>query len=48
MGVHAGQELMRVERLGDVIYGAQLKGAHDVGRIGLGGKKDDRNFSPGS
>src|SRR5439155_22516232 len=38
MVVHAGQQLVRVKRLGDLIHGAQLKCPHKVSRIVVWGE----------
>ena len=45
-GAHAGRELVGVERLGDVVVGAEVEALGLVGGRALGGQQDDRDRSP--
>src|SRR5665811_1610086 len=42
-GTHAGDELLRLERLGDVVVGTRLQAEDDVDGVALGGQHDDRH-----
>ena len=45
-GAHAGRQLVRVERLGDVVVGAEVEALGLVGGGALGGQQDDRDRPP--
>ena len=45
-GAHAGGELVGVERLGDVVVGAEVEALRLVGGRALGGQQDDRDGTP--
>ncbi len=44
---HPRDELLRTERLGHVVVGAQLQAAHAVGLLAARGEHDDRNGGSG-
>src|SRR5262245_5057494 len=46
MRVHAGQQLVGIERLAHIVHGAQFEPLDDVGSLGLGRQEDDRNLAP--
>ena len=46
-GADAGDQLLRLERLDDVVVGAGLEADHDVDRVGAGGEHDDRHAGLG-